>query len=273
MATSTDTAADDAGPVRQSFLSRINLPGIVAVLVLLVAWQVTAGFMPRFLFPPLQDVGAALARLIGDPSLLSSIAITYGRILASVALSFAIATSLGIAAGLSRIAAQASAPLVQLAQGVPAICWIVFAILWFRDTETRILFIVLISTAPSFFFQARDAVLSISHELREMVLSWRPTRYQMLSKLVVPALTPVMLTSLLINLGTATKVAVTAELMAATTGIGTRLRHAQEQFLMDDAIAWTVPLVLFILVTHGLTNYAHAKLLRWQPKPVHEPGT
>lgn len=253
----------------RALIARVNWPGLLVLAGLAAAWQITAQFMPRFLFPPIQDIVAATIRLLDNPALLGSVTLTYTRILAAVGLSFLLATALGIAAGVNALVARAAAPVIQLAQGVPAICWIIFAILWFRNNEVRIAFIVLISTAPSFFFQARDAVLSISPELKEMVRALRPTRWQTIRKLVLPALTPVMLTAILINLGTATKVGVTAELLAATTGIGTRLRHAQEQFRMDEAIAWTIPLVVFILATHALTNYAHRRFLRWRPKPGH----
>lgn len=264
------TTPAEAPALPRALLTRLNIPGILVLIALAAAWQFMAGRLPSFLFPPLQTIVAATADLLRDPSVLGTIALTYTRIIAAVALSFLIAVSFGIAAGLNRTIARAAAPVLAIMQGVPGICWIIFAVLWFTNIEVRIAFIVIISTAPSFFFQARDAVLSISSDLREMVRAWRPTRGQVIRKLVLPALTPILLTTLLVNLGIATKVGVTAELLAGISGIGNALRTAQEQFRMEMAIAWTVPLVVFILATNGLTNLAQRKLLRWRPAPEHK---
>jgi NitT/TauT family transport system permease protein len=248
-----------------TWLQSANWPGIVVILALATVWQIISGRLPDFLFPPLQNIFHAAVDILKDPQFLPTVLLTYARIIASVAASFIIGVGFGIAAALSRLVDRAAAPALTLMQGVPAICWIIFAIIWFRDIELRVGFIVVVSTAPSFFFHSRDAVLSISTDLREMVMSWRPTTYQIITKLILPALAPVLLTAILVNLGIATKVGVTAELLAGIGGIGGQLRTAEEQFRMDWAVAWTIPLVLFILLTNGLTALVQKSLLRWRP--------
>jgi len=254
-----------------AWLSSFNLPGAVVVGLLVIGWQAIAGVLPAFLFPPIQDILRAERELLGEPAFYATILHTYARIIGSVGLSFALAVAAGIGAASSRLVDRSAAPLLALMQGVPAICWIIFAILWFRDIEIRIVFIVVISTAPNFFLQSRDAVLAISKDLRDMVLSWRPTKRQVLTKLILPSLVPILLTTILVNLGIATKVGVTAELLAGVGGIGGELRTAEEQFRMEMALAWTLPLVAFIFITGSLTRLAEKRLLRWRP-PMERPN-
>jgi NitT/TauT family transport system permease protein len=226
----------------------VHLEGILALVGIAAAWQVASHFFPAFLFPSLQTIGSTLLSLLRDRDTLATIGLTFVRILLSLLVTFVLGTALGILAALHVRAERALVPLIQLKQGVPGVCWVIFAILWFQGMEARIAFIVIISTLPSFFYQTRDGVRAISQDLWSMVRAWRPSRTQMLTKLILPALKPTLLTAWRINLGGATRMVITAELLAGVSGIGYQLRAAQEQFRMDSAIAWTVVLVLFVLV-------------------------
>ena len=53
-------------------------------------------------------------------------------------------------------------------QGIPALSWVVFAIIWFRGVEFRMFFIMVMTTLPAFTFQILDALRSMSKDLFEM---------------------------------------------------------------------------------------------------------
>lgn len=238
--------------------------GGATLLVLLAAWQGAAHVLPPFLFPPLQKIGAAILNLAVSPAALETIGLTYLRILGALAVSFVLGSVLGITAGFVRGFERALLPLMQLLQGVPAVCWAIFAILWFGGVELRVGFVVVVATLPSFFFQLRDGVRAISRELWDMTLAWRPSRLQVLRKLILPALAPAMLTAARINLGNGTRITITAELLGGISGIGYQLRYAQEQFRMDLAIGWTVALIVFVLITDAVMVAIERRTLRWR---------
>jgi NitT/TauT family transport system permease protein len=246
---------------------RFNVEGLIAILAVLAAWQAASTVLPPFLFPPLQTIAVTTAKVFADPAALGTIALTYARIFLWLAVTFVLATALGIWAARHPAVDRALVPLIQLKQGIPGICWAIFAIIWFDGMETRIAFVVVISTLPSLFFQARDGFCAIPHALWDMVRALRPSRWAMTTRLVLPAMLPSMLTGLRINLGSAARVTITAELLAGISGIGHQLRTAQEQFRMDNVLAWTVAIVVFVL----LTDFGMAKLekhaLRWRRQP------
>jgi NitT/TauT family transport system permease protein len=235
-----------------SLPSGLHVEGIAALIGVALAWQVASHFLPAFLFPSLQVIGTTLLGLLRDREMLLTIGLTFVRILIALTATFVLGTALGILAALHRRTERVLVPLIQLKQGVPGVCWVIFAILWFQGMEARIAFIVIISTLPSFFYQARDGVRAISPELWQMVRAWRPSRGQMLAKLILPALRPALLTAWRINLGSGTRMVITAELLSGVSGIGFQLRAAQEQFRMDSAVAWTLVLVVFVLICDAL---------------------
>jgi NitT/TauT family transport system permease protein len=177
---------------------------------------------------------------------------------------FASATALGIVAGLVRPFERAVVPVIEMMQGVPAVCWIIFAILWFRDMEMRIAFVVIVTTVPSFFYQARDGLRAISADLWDMVRSWRPSAFQLVRILILPALLPALLTAWRANLGNGTRVTIMAELLAGVSGIGYQLRLSEELFRMDRAIAWTFVLMTFVITTNFALSLLERAPLKWR---------
>jgi NitT/TauT family transport system permease protein len=245
-------------------VGRLNVKGAIVLLGFVFAWQIASSYFPPILFPSLQRIAAALSDIVTSPAALGAIGTTYLRILIALALAFSVATVFGVAAGMMRLFERAVSPVIEVMQGIPAVCWIIFAILWFREMEARIAFVVIVTTAPSFFYQARDGVRTISRELWDMVLSWRPSIRQLIRILVLPALLPALLTGWRINLGNGTRVTIMAELLGGISGIGQQLRLAQELFRMDRAIAWTAVLVAFVVATNIMLSFLERKTLAWR---------
>jgi NitT/TauT family transport system permease protein len=241
-----------------------NVEGMIVLLILVIAWQLASLRLPPMLFPSLGRIAAALSDIVTNPSAMTAIALTYLRIIVALGVGFAVATVTGIAAGLVRSLERAILPGVELMQGVPAVCWIIFAILWFRDMETRIAFVVIVTTIPIFFYQARDGVRSISAELWDMVRSWRPSVPQLVRILILPAIVPALLTGWRINLGNGTRITIMAELLGGVSGIGYQLRMSEELFRMDRAIAWTVVLVAFVVISNFALSLLERATLNWR---------
>ncbi len=147
---------------------------------------------------------------------------------------------------------------------VPVISWILFAILWFRSVEFRILFVLVVTCGPIFFVDTLDSMHSTSKELRDMMKSFRPTLWQFFTKLMLPASMPSIITSWKINLSLAIRVVTIAELVGAVTGIGHQLAIAQELFSVADVFAWTLALVVILFVLEALLSRFETRVLRWR---------
>jgi NitT/TauT family transport system permease protein len=253
-----------AAPPRARRRPRWNVETLAVVLLLLAAWQAASTFLPPLFFPSLQRIAGSLLALVSSPDDLAATGLTFARILAFVGISFVLATAAGIASGVQERVERAALPFVQLMQAVPAVCWVIFAILWFREIDVRIGFVVVVSSVPVFFYQARDAVRAIPATQIAMMRVLNPTPLQMLTKLTLPALVPAMLTAWRISLGNGTRITITAELLSGISGIGYQLRNAQEQFRMDQAIAWTILLVVFVLIGEAALTRIEGRLLHWR---------
>jgi ABC-type nitrate/sulfonate/bicarbonate transport system permease component len=232
---------------------------VIALLVLAVAWEIVSMFVPPFIVPGWGRIFRALVGLRLD-----FVLVTLARVMAALVLSFAFGLACAVAMYVSSPVERYGRPLVRLLMAVPVVCWILFAVLWFKWVEFRIAFVLLVVCAPVFLVDLLDAMKGVPRDLRDMLRSFRPTRTQLFTKLVLPATLPAILTSWKINLSLAIRVVTIAELVGAVTGIGYGLVVAQELFSVADVFAWTLILVVILFLAEAVLTRVEERVLRWR---------
>jgi NitT/TauT family transport system permease protein len=245
-----------ATPLRQKGLSFV---------LMLIVWQVMSYFFPPFLVPSVPKVAVQVGKILLEPTTLVNATATFSRIIVGLVLAFVIGFGIGLWTGLYKTAADLILPIIHVLSGIPSLSWVIIAVIWFKDVESRVLFVLLANTMPVFAIQVHDAIQGVSKELWEMVQALRPTTRQLLRHLIMPAIVPEVFTVWKINLGQATRVVIIAELVGSTLGIGYQLRMSEELFNMAAVVAWTLALVLFAVIGEQLIQLLERRLLRWRP--------
>jgi ABC-type nitrate/sulfonate/bicarbonate transport system permease component len=244
---------------------RRALQTIVSTIVLIALWQIASLFFPHYLFPSVPEVIARLADIFVSVPLLIEVLVTAARIFAGLLGAFVFGAILALLIGRSPAIESYTSPVLVFLQGIPALSWVVIAIIWFHGIEFRIFFIMVLTTLPAFTFQILDAFRSMSKDLFEMTMAFRPRPWTLFRVLIVPTIVPGILTAWKVNLGNAARVVVVAELVGATGGVGYQLLRQQQLFDMAGAIAWTLQLVLFVLVVQQGIVAVENFLLRYRP--------
>ena len=114
------------------------LPFVVVILL----WQFASLFFPRFLFPSLIDVFWRCLEIFTTGSMFADVLSTVLRILAGLAGAFIVGGGLALLMVRSNAIDRFLSPILSLFQGIPALSWVVFAIIWFHGVEPRIFFIM-----------------------------------------------------------------------------------------------------------------------------------
>ena len=260
-----------AAQLESSGVSRLGmtaLRGVMSYVVPFAAvaglWQFASLFFPPFLFPSLVDVFARFISIVTEWSQFVDVLATVLRILAGLAGAFLIGAVLAVLMARSRMIHDFLSPILTLFQGIPALSWVVFAIIWFHGIEPRIFFIMVMTTLPAFSFQVLSALRAMSRDLTEMVMSFRPSRSKLFTAMIIPAVLPDILTAWKVNLGNASRVVVVAELVGATGGVGYQLLQQQQVFDMAGALAWTLQLVVFVLIVQAILTLIENVAFRYR---------
>ncbi len=235
------------------------------LIAIVLFWQLLTFFFPPYLIPSLVSIARELGNIFTDSSLVVSYLFTIYRVLVALTVAFLVGTLTSLLTFYHSPSREFILTIFHFLMGVPSLSWVVIAVIWFANVEFRIFYIVFITSLPMFALQLDDAVRAVSNELIEMLKIFRPNRRQLVTKLILPAILPSIFTTWKVNLGYGIRVVIVAELVGATVGVGNELLTAQELFRMESAIAWTLMLVLFMLVTEQVIIQIENYILRYRP--------
>ncbi len=239
---------------------------LVVILLLVFGMQMWSEVAPNYIMPaPLETLAAAWAILTKNGS---DIVVTLLRLLTAVGFALVVGCLLGAIMALVRPLQPFLKSLIVINTGIPALSWMLFAVFWFKSSEARIFFILAMILIPFYALSMHDAIKALSRDLIEMVEAFRPSRLHVLRFLIVPHVVPYILSTTKAIIGYAARMTVFAELISSNIGMGARMSLAQNNFHMDQVIAWTILLVILNLVLQAIVAAAEKLLLRYRPEVV-----
>lgn len=246
-------------PAREGRKVRPKWFSIGAIVGFAILWQIASCFVPPFVIPGWQLILKSFFELKFE-----YVWVTLGRLMVSLAASFVLGFVVAAAMNRHKFVEYIVTPYVRMLMSVPAICWVVFAILWFKGVELRIFFVMVVVAMPVFIVDTLDAMKNVSRDHEQMVESFQPTWVEKFTKLTLPSILPNILTSWKINLSQCIRVILTAELVGATSGIGYGLVLAQETFSVAIMFAWTLTLIIALYALQGVIDYLETKYLAYR---------
>ena len=245
-------------------VTKLPREALVSLLVFAAVWEAMAHAapylgIPSFAIPSFARIWQSLAAITAV-----DVAVTLARVIAALVVSFVLGAAVAVVMYLSESAERYVRPMIRLLMAVPVVSWILFAVLWFKGVEFRIIFLLVVVCAPVFAVDMLDSMRDVPRELRQMMRSFRPTPGQFFRKLMLPAIMPGIFTSWKITLSLAIRVVTIAELVGAVTGIGHRLSVAQELFSVAEVFAWTLVLVALLFLLETIIVRVESHVLRWR---------
>ena len=262
-------AATLAKPLTRTAAPRLGPEGLrdifatcVVVLVLLAAMEITSRFVPDYIMPsPVAVWNAAKELFFSDPY---HVAVTLARLTVSVAIAMVAGVLVGLAMGIFPRVRPFLKAIVVIDTGIPALSWMLIAVFWFRNSEARILFILLVILLPFYALNVYEGVRALPKELVDMIESFRPSRWQVLRFLILPHIVAYIFLTTKSVIGYAIRMVIFAELVASAVGIGARMNFAQSTFRIDQVLAWTFFLVILNLLLQALVNGVEKVALKWR---------
>ncbi len=262
-------AATLAKPLTRTAAPRLGPEGLrdifatcVVVLVLLAAMEITSRFVPDYIMPsPVAVWNAAKELFFSDPY---HVAVTLARLAVSVAIAMVAGVLVGLAMGIFPRVRPFLKAIVVIDTGIPALSWMLIAVFWFRNSEARILFILLVILLPFYALNVYEGVRALPKELVDMIESFRPSRWKVLRYLILPHIVAYIFLTTKSVIGYAIRMVIFAELVASAVGIGARMNLAQSTFRIDQVLAWTFFLVILNLLLQALVNGVEKVALKWR---------
>lgn len=247
------------------------LRGWVLPLLLVLLWWLAARWhwsSSPLLVPPAKVWATALAQ-IASGELAHALAASLRRDLIGLAIGVSAGLAFGIAFGLSRLFERMIGPTFHTLKQISLFAWIPLLSVWFGlGDAAKVAFLSLAAFFPV-VLNTFEGIRSVPAELIEAARVLRFSRRQWLTKLVLPAAAPSILTGLHLALVYAWLATLGAEyLLVSGQGIGNTMIDGRELFLMD--------LVIFGVLVVGLVGFSlnwiaariERRLLAWRGRSV-----
>lgn len=220
------------------------------VLLLLLLWQVwvsAAGYNSIVLVPP----GAVASDLLHFPGAYLFPALhTLAFALGGLTLGMLAGVLLALAAWFSALLAGVTTPFALLLSSTPVVCLIpVIARLFGYESRTELIAIALMTFFPSFVYGSAG-LRQLPAMSRDVFLVLHASRRQSLRLLALPAALPALATALRVGATLSVLVALLAEYLMQTGGLGTLFAVTMQQFhlaraLGASALAMALSVLLF----------------------------
>lgn len=235
-------------------------------VVFVVLWALAASHVPAFVLPGPEKVIQALVNLARSDTFAHDVLTTLMRILIGFVLATVVGTPLGLALGSSRVLATFFDPLLAVMNTVSSAIWAVFAIIWFGISNATTIFVVFMTAMPLILTNVWQGSQNVDKLHVDLARSFRMSRAQILRKIYLPTILPYFFSGARLAFGFGWRVSLVAETLGSSDGIGYRLRQAADLVQTDQVFAWTLLLVVLMLIFEGgLLKPLERRLFRWKP--------
>ncbi len=217
--------------------------GAIASLLLFIAiWDVGHLVYGDLILPSPKETLGVFWSLFEDVSMREQMTLTLQRALTGFGIALILGSILGLLAGFFVTASMMSRPWVTVFVGIPPIAWVVLAMLWFGMGSNSVIFTVVVASFPLVFLGAMQGSRTIEGDLKEMVDSFQLNLWQKCVHLYFPHIFSYIFPAWVSALGMSWKIAVMAELLSASDGLGAELAVARAQ--LDTSLALALVAVL-----------------------------
>jgi NitT/TauT family transport system permease protein/sulfonate transport system permease protein len=204
---------------------------------ILLLWESLgrAGLIDAFIIPLPSVFLNTFATMVLDGSLFVDLAASLKRVMVGYLMGAGVGLILGGVLGWWKWGAEALVPLVEALRPIPPIAWIPIAILWFGVGDPPAYFIVFLGAVFPIFTNTFSGVRGVdpAHVYSAQCLG--ASSWMIVTRVLVPAALPTVMTGMRVGLGVAWMCVVGAELIAARSGLGYMIDWYR-QFLRTDVV-------------------------------------
>lgn len=209
-------------------------------------------------FPPPTKIFSTLARELGSATLWSDLANTLGGWALGLALAFAIAVPLGIVVGSSALLHRLLALPIEFLRPIPSVALVPLVVLVYGTGFQSKLFLVVFACLWPLLIQTIYGVQDTDPVAMDTARSFGLGRTERLVLVTLPGAVPYIATGLRISSSVALMLAVTAELVIGSAGLGRSINLAGE----GGAVELMYALIVVIGVTGWALNSVFARIER-----------
>ncbi|HPU21817.1 MAG TPA: ABC transporter permease [Thermoclostridium caenicola] len=244
---------------------KYTLMAVISFLIILSAWYIASasGAIGEIFLPKPQNVIRYYIRAFSDGSLWENSKISIYRITLGFIYAVILGVPVGILTGTFKKIEAVVRPLCEFIRYMPVPAFLPLIMVWIGIGENAKVTVIFIGTFFQLVLMVADDAMSVPDDLINASYTLGTNTREAIFKIIIPAMMPRLMDTLRMMIGWAWTYLVSAELVAADTGLGYTILKSQ-RFLKTDAIFAGIILIgLLGLITDRLFALVNKKLFHW----------
>lgn len=214
--------------------------------------------------PAFSKVIESLMLNLHDSMFIVRVLQSFANLSIGIILACVIAVPLAISAGLRTTVDYAFTPIVMIGGALPELALLPLLVFWLGPGNlAAIAMATLVSFFP-LFFTVREGTKDIPSDLFHVTSIFRAGSLSVLTKMILPAISPHMVTGLRLSYEFVWEIVLALEIIASVSGIGLFIDHAVRVGSLEAAFAGIMAVgVLAVVVDRTVFGVLEGRVRRW----------
>lgn len=242
-----------------------KLNGFLVLLAAFVTWELMSRYElvnPLF-FPPMSKILRSFFQLMFSGDVPYQILLSLKRAAAGYLLAAVVFIPLGVAMGLFAWLYQMLEIIIEMVRPIPSPAIIPVAMLFFGLGDEMKIFVIFFTCAWPILLNTFDGVRNIDRVLINTARTFGLSQRRAITKVILPAASPQIMTGLRISLAITLILVVISEMVGSTDGIGYFILDSQRRFKVDQMYAGMLSLAILGYTLNQLFFLFQNSILAW----------
>ncbi|WP_376969137.1 ABC transporter permease [Arthrobacter sp.] len=241
--------------------------GLIGVIGFLAIWELipALGIIQARYLPPASEVLMALVTDFGLTAFWEAVGETMLAWFIGLTASVAIATVVGLLIGMSPFLRRFTNSTIEFLRPIPSVALIPLAVLLFGVKIESTLMLVMYACFWQVLIQVLYGVADVDNVAMQTAKSYGFSKWQRIRDVVFPTVLPYLMTGLRLAASVALILAITAELVIGSPGLGREIALAQSGGAISGMYALILATGLLGVLINVTMRFVEKRVLAWHP--------
>jgi len=235
----------------------------VGVFVLVWIMMTSSGSISPIFLPPPSAVLSESHKLLASGELWKAVGASSMRVFAGFALAAVVAIPAGILMGIFWPLRAIGAPFISLLRPLPSIAWVPLTMLWMGIGESQKIAIVFLGSWIYIMLATLESTKQVDPILIRAARNLGASDFALMHEVIFPGALPGIIAGMKMTLAISWACVLSAELVAAHSGLGALIWNAKEWGNLPLVIVGMICISIVVLVVDVLAAQAEKRLLPW----------
>ncbi|MCM1513931.1 MAG: ABC transporter permease [Anaeroplasma bactoclasticum] len=237
---------------------------IVLLLVFLASWELCSRFeiIDAFLFSRPSKIGALLKRYIETKEIYKHIGISVLETILGLTIGTLVGIGIAIALWWNKTLAKICDPFLVVFNALPKTALAPIIIIWIGTGIKGITAVAISISLVLTIISAHSAFIQVEEEKVKMLQSFKASKWQILTKLILPANLTNLVSIVKINIGMSWVGVIVGEFIVSRYGIGYLIMYGSQVFNMDLVMMGVIVLAIISFLMYEVVNWIEKKIRR-----------